>query len=155
MTDENLQPPGSAAHGPSGRLAIANLEVSFGQRRVVSMADLRLDHAEIVGLAGESGSGKSMTTLAILGLAHTVGAAVSGSIKLDGLELAGLGAEQLRAMHGADGSLRSSRARRLLSVRCTRSAACLLRRCGCMAQASLKPQTGLPRRCGKYCCRPT
>ena len=49
-----------------------------------------LGQAEIVGLAGESGSGKSMTTLAILGLAHTVGATVSGSIRLDGAELTGL-----------------------------------------------------------------
>jgi peptide/nickel transport system ATP-binding protein len=84
----------------AGRLSVSNLEVRFGERRVVSMADLRLDHAEIVGLAGESGSGKSMTTLAILGLAHTVGASVSGSVKLDGLELTGLGAEQLRAIRG-------------------------------------------------------
>jgi len=100
VTGENLQPAGRAASESSGRLAIANLEVSFGERKVVSIADLRLDHAEIVGLAGESGSGKSMTTLAILGLAHTVGAAVGGSIKLDGLELVGLGADQLRAIRG-------------------------------------------------------
>jgi peptide/nickel transport system ATP-binding protein len=100
VTGDNLQPTGSAANGASGRLAIADLQVSFGERRVVSIADLRLGHAEIIGLAGESGSGKSMTTLAILGLAHTVGAAVSGSIKLDGLELVGLGADQLRAIRG-------------------------------------------------------
>jgi peptide/nickel transport system ATP-binding protein len=87
-------------HGPAGRLAIRNLEVRFGDRRVASIDHLRLDHAEIVGLAGESGSGKSMTTLAILGLAHTVGAAVSGSIKLDGEELMGLSAEDLRAIRG-------------------------------------------------------
>lgn len=87
-------------NGPTGRLAISSLDVSFGSRRVVSIDDLRLDHAEIVGLAGESGSGKSMTTLAILGLAHTVGATVSGSIKLDGQELTGLAAEDLRQIRG-------------------------------------------------------
>lgn len=102
MTGMTIRP----AEGPeqlnvlAGRLSVSNLEVRFGERRVVSMAELRLDHAEIVGLAGESGSGKSMTTLAILGLAHTVGASVSGSVKLDGLELTGLGAEQLRAIRG-------------------------------------------------------
>ena len=85
---------------PAGKLAIRGLEVSFGERRVVSMDELRLDHGEIVGLAGESGSGKSMTTLAILGLAHTVGATVSGSIKLDGQELTTLSPPDLRAIRG-------------------------------------------------------
>lgn len=100
MTADNIDAPGAVANEPGGRLAIANLEVSFGDRRVASIADLRLDHAEIIGLAGESGSGKSMTTLAILGLAHTVGASVGGSIKLDELELVGLGAQQFRAIRG-------------------------------------------------------
>ena len=84
----------------TGRLAISDLEISFGSRRVVSITDLLLDHGEIVGLAGESGSGKSMTTLAVLGLAHTVGATVSGSIKLDGQELTGLAQRALREIRG-------------------------------------------------------
>jgi peptide/nickel transport system ATP-binding protein len=99
--DQQAQNGGQAEPGrPAGRLAISNLEVRFGDRSVASIDDLQLDHAEIVGLAGESGSGKSMTTLAILGLAHTVGAAVTGSIKLDGQELIGLSAGELRAIRG-------------------------------------------------------
>jgi len=82
------------------RLAISDLDVSFGSRPVVSIAHLRLDRAEILGLAGESGSGKSMTTLAVLGLAHTVGATVSGSITLDGQELTRLPQESLRDFRG-------------------------------------------------------
>ncbi len=82
------------------RLAITDLTVSFGSRRVVSIAELALGQAEILGLAGESGSGKSMTTLAVLGLAHTVGATVSGSVALDGRELTGLSAEDLRRIRG-------------------------------------------------------
>ena len=82
------------------RLAISDLDVSLGSRQVVSIADLRLDRAEILGLAGESGSGKSMTTLAVLGLAHTVGATVSGSITLDGQELTRLPQESLRDFRG-------------------------------------------------------
>jgi peptide/nickel transport system ATP-binding protein len=85
---------------PGGRLVISDLEISFGERRVAAIDELRLDHAEILGLAGESGSGKSMTTLAVLGLANTVGAKVSGSIKLDGQELTTLSAEDLRAIRG-------------------------------------------------------
>ena len=87
-------------NGLGGRLTIGDLQVRFGNRRVVQIDDLRLDHAEILGLAGESGSGKSMTTLAVLGLADTVGATVSGSITLDGLELTDLSAEQLRQIRG-------------------------------------------------------
>ena len=82
------------------RLAITGLQVSFGARRVVDVDELNVGAAEIVGLAGESGSGKSMTTLAVLGLAHTVGATVSGSIKLDGTELTTLSQRELREVRG-------------------------------------------------------
>jgi len=84
----------------TGKLVISELEVRFAERRVVAMDELRLDHGQIVGLAGESGSGKSMTTLAILGLAHTVGATVRGSIALDGQELTTLSPPDLRAIRG-------------------------------------------------------
>ncbi len=82
------------------RLAIRDLQVRFGDRRVVAIDELSLGDAEIVGLAGESGSGKSMTTLAVLGLAHTVGAAVRGSITLDGTELTSLSQRELREVRG-------------------------------------------------------
>jgi peptide/nickel transport system ATP-binding protein len=82
------------------RLAIRDLDVRFGDRQVVGIGELSLDDAEIVGLAGESGSGKSMTTLAVLGLAHTVGATVRGSITLDGTELTGLSQQGLREVRG-------------------------------------------------------
>ncbi|HTT54755.1 MAG TPA: ABC transporter ATP-binding protein [Streptosporangiaceae bacterium] len=82
------------------RLAIRDLQVRFGGRPVVGIAEFGLGEAEIVGLAGESGSGKSMTTLAVLGLAPTVGATVRGSIQLDGLELTRLSQRALRDIRG-------------------------------------------------------
>jgi peptide/nickel transport system ATP-binding protein len=82
------------------RLAITGLQISFGTRRVVDVGELHLGAGEIVGLAGESGSGKSMTTLAVLGLAHTVGATVRGSITLDGTELTGLSQREWRELRG-------------------------------------------------------
>jgi ABC-type glutathione transport system ATPase component len=82
------------------RLEITGLEARFGARPVVSIGELVLGDAEIVGLAGESGSGKSMTTLAVLGLAHTVGASVTGSIVLDGRQLVGLRQDALRELRG-------------------------------------------------------
>jgi ABC-type glutathione transport system ATPase component len=82
------------------RLHMSDVQVRFGDRQVVDISEFGLGAAEIVGLAGESGSGKSMTTLAILGLAHTVGATVSGSIQLDGTELTGLSQRALRDIRG-------------------------------------------------------
>ena len=98
MTAPGAETPAEAV---SERLAIAGLDIRFDSRRVVAIDELRMERAEIVGLAGESGSGKSMTTLAILGLAHTVGATVGGSIKLDGQELTGLEQATLREIRGS------------------------------------------------------
>jgi peptide/nickel transport system ATP-binding protein len=82
------------------RLEITGLDVRFGTRQVVAIDELTLAEAEILGLAGESGSGKSMTTLAVLGLASTVGATVRGSIRLDGTELTTLPAGAMREIRG-------------------------------------------------------
>jgi peptide/nickel transport system ATP-binding protein len=51
--------------------------------------DFAIAGGETVGLIGESGCGKSMTALALMGLLPE-GATVSGSIRLDGRELVGL-----------------------------------------------------------------
>jgi ABC-type glutathione transport system ATPase component len=82
------------------KLEIRDLSVRFGDRPVVSVGELAVDGGEIVGLAGESGSGKSMTILAVLGLAGTAGATVTGSVKLDGRELIGLSGTALREIRG-------------------------------------------------------
>jgi ABC-type glutathione transport system ATPase component len=81
-------------------LEISDLEVRFGPRPVVDIDRLAVGDAEILGLAGESGSGKSMTALAVLGLAWSAGADVAGSISLDGLELVGLPERELRKIRG-------------------------------------------------------
>ena len=82
------------------KLQVRDLEVRFGERLAASAAALDVDAGEIVGLAGESGSGKSMTIQAVLGLAGTAGATVTGSIKLDGEELTGMSPARLRAIRG-------------------------------------------------------
>jgi peptide/nickel transport system ATP-binding protein len=82
------------------KLQIRDLQVRFGGRLAASAAALDVDAGEIVGLAGESGSGKSMTIQAVLGLAGTAGATVTGSIRLDETELIGMPGTELRAIRG-------------------------------------------------------
>src|SRR4051812_9314417 len=83
------------------KLAVRDLEIWFGDRRVVELERLDVDAGEIVGLVGESGSGKSMTSLAILGLTRPMGAHVQGSIRLDGRELVDASEAELRAVRGS------------------------------------------------------
>jgi ABC-type microcin C transport system duplicated ATPase subunit YejF len=67
-------------------LRVENLIVRFGERTVVNGLTFDLARGERVGIIGESGSGKTMTALAILDLLP-VGAGVLGSLSLDGAVL--------------------------------------------------------------------
>lgn len=95
--------PTPASDGTSAEptLAVRDLRIAFGARRVVDLERLDVGAREIVGLAGESGSGKSMTALAVIGLASTLGATVDGSVRLDGEELVGAPESRLRAIRGS------------------------------------------------------
>ena len=102
-----------SAHAPSDRkgvdvstaLAIRDLRVELGQSRrnrteVVKGISLDLVPGRIQGLAGESGSGKSMTAMAILGLLPAGGTA-SGSIVLGAdTELVGMTGRAYRTVRG-------------------------------------------------------
>jgi peptide/nickel transport system ATP-binding protein len=82
-------------------LAWRDVRVRFEERSVVELERLDLRAGEILGLAGESGSGKSMTALATLGLVEALGGRVDGSIRLDGRELVGLPDRELREVRGS------------------------------------------------------
>ena len=88
-------------------LAVEDLVVDFdtraGQARVLDHVSLEVAQGEVLGIVGESGCGKSMTALAIMGLVPSpVGTITSGSIRLDGRELVGMEAESLRAVRGKE-----------------------------------------------------
>jgi len=70
-------------------LRVESLRVSFGGRTVVDDVSFEVADGQRMGLIGESGSGKSLTAFAVMGLLPD-GADVTGSIEWDGRELVGL-----------------------------------------------------------------
>lgn len=86
-------------------LEVADLRVLLPQRSgmlaAVDGVSFAVAPGEVLGIAGESGSGKTMTALALLGLLPH-GARVSGSARFDGCELVGLGAAALRRLRGRE-----------------------------------------------------
>jgi oligopeptide/dipeptide ABC transporter ATP-binding protein len=77
------------------------LPVASGLVTVVDGVDYRVDRGEVFGVAGESGSGKTMSMLALLGVLPD-GAAVEGSVRFDGLDLLGLTGPRRRQLAGRD-----------------------------------------------------
>jgi len=76
-------------HGDDGRTTHA-----------VDTVDLTVANGATLGLVGESGCGKSVTSLAIMGLLSKQSAEVSGSIKFEGIDLLESSDETLRSLRG-------------------------------------------------------
>ncbi|GAB3454316.1 ABC transporter ATP-binding protein [Streptomonospora sediminis] len=98
-----------AAGGPDGTgapvLEVRDLEVTFpGARGNADVTAVRgvsyeVRRGEILGIVGESGSGKSVSSMAAMGLLPDY-ARVSGSIRLHGEELLGLGDRAMSRKRG-------------------------------------------------------
>ena len=82
-------------------LEVTDLRIAFGRshREVVHGISFGLEPGERLGLIGESGSGKTVTALAVMGLLAE-NAYVSGSIRLAGRELVGLRDSELAPLRG-------------------------------------------------------
>jgi oligopeptide/dipeptide ABC transporter ATP-binding protein len=70
-----------------------------GTATVVDGVDLRVEPGQILGIAGESGSGKTISMLALLGLLPA-GAAVEGHARFAGQDLLDLGRRGVRRVRG-------------------------------------------------------
>ncbi len=76
--------------------------IAFGRvYRAVNGVDLEINAGECLGIIGESGSGKSVTALSLLGLAPSPPAVISaGGVWLDGVELLSADFATLRSVRG-------------------------------------------------------
>ncbi|HEV7276081.1 MAG TPA: dipeptide ABC transporter ATP-binding protein [Devosiaceae bacterium] len=82
-------------------LEVKDLSLSIAEYAILKDVDLSVDAGEILGVIGESGSGKSMTALSVMQLLPR-GAVTGGSVLLDGEELLGRPENQMCAIRGRD-----------------------------------------------------
>ena len=112
MTVSATHTVGDAESGPKKQnvvLDIQNLKVYYatptGDVRAVDNVSFQVLEGEIIGLVGESGCGKTTTAMAILRLVQPPGRITGGQILLDGIDLATLEGQALRAVRWSKMSL--------------------------------------------------
>jgi peptide/nickel transport system ATP-binding protein len=85
-------------------LEVDDLTVRFrtlrGEVHAVNGVELSVDAGETVALVGESGCGKSVTALAILGLLARTASVTRGRVVFDGRDLVGRSERELRQLRG-------------------------------------------------------
>ncbi|MGN8027335.1 ABC transporter ATP-binding protein [Microbacterium sp. 22242] len=80
-------------------LEVTDLAIEIDGRRVVDGVSFAVPDGARVGLIGESGSGKSLTALALMGLLPD-GATATGSVRWNGREILGLPDRELAKLRG-------------------------------------------------------
>jgi oligopeptide/dipeptide ABC transporter ATP-binding protein len=95
----------SAPGEPAALLEVTDLRVRFTRAgravHAVNGLSYRLAQGRMLAIIGESGSGKSVSSRALMGLLPPT-AHVSGSARFDGVELVGLPEREMRRHRGAD-----------------------------------------------------
>src|SRR5437879_550323 len=85
-------------------LSVRNLRVEFVTRRSTLRAidgiSFDIAKGEVLGVVGESGAGKSVTGLAIIGLIDPPGRIAGGEIYLSGTRIDHLPPEEIRRIRG-------------------------------------------------------
>jgi oligopeptide/dipeptide ABC transporter ATP-binding protein len=87
-------------------LSVEDLRVQFwtGRGTIYAVNGISFDIApgETLGIVGESGCGKSVTSLALLGILPRAGRATTGTARFEGRDLIGLSDEELRTIRGKE-----------------------------------------------------
>ena len=87
-------------------LEVRNLSTHFftddGEVKAVRGVNFSVEAGETLGIVGESGCGKSVTAMSVLGLVQRPGKVVSGEIMFKGRDLLKLTKEELRNIRGRD-----------------------------------------------------
>src|SRR5260221_1888358 len=87
-------------------LEVADLHVHIPSPRglveAVDGVSFRVGRGEVIGIVGESGCGKSMLALSIMGLVPEPGRVASGRIELDGRDLLALSDREMRTVRGSE-----------------------------------------------------
>lgn len=87
-------------------LEVDNLRVQFptldGAVRAVDGLTFQVDKGEVVAIVGESGCGKSVTSMSVLRLLPTPPARISGTIRFDGRDLLQMQEGEMRQLRGKD-----------------------------------------------------
>jgi len=85
-------------------LEVAGLKVEFPTRRGTLTAldgiSFSIAPGEVLGVVGESGAGKSITGLAVIGLLEPPGRIAAGEVRLEGRRIDNLPHEELRRLRG-------------------------------------------------------
>lgn len=82
-------------------LSVRHLTVAIGGTEALRDVTFTLPRGSCLGLVGETGSGKTITCRALIGLEQRIGATIiRGSIELDGQELTGLDEPRWQAIRG-------------------------------------------------------
>ena len=102
--EREITPPASRDKAPA--LLVENLSTGFADTGTVAPAvksvSFALDKGECLGLIGESGSGKSVTALSLMGLvASPPGVITDGAVYIDGADVLSLPQQALIALRGA------------------------------------------------------
>src|ERR1700731_1031247 len=84
------------------RLTVSYRTVDGGEFPVISEVNFKIARGEVVGLLGESGSGKTTTALALAQLLPPNARVVRGSASFLGRELLSLNERELRKIRGAE-----------------------------------------------------